>query len=45
MKAGQNIILNGGYGIAIIEDIHGYGNSLPKDDASDLFFYECLKIN
>ena len=33
-----NSHLNGSFGIAIIEDMHGYGNGLSKDDASYFFF-------
>ncbi len=32
-----NSHLNGGYGIAIIEDMHGYGNSFSKEDVSYFF--------
>ena len=32
-----NSHLNGSFGIAIIEDMHGYGNGLSKDDASYFF--------
>ena len=32
-----NSHLNGCFGIAIIEDMHGYGNGLSKDDASYFF--------